>query len=194
MTCSDVIVAGLDLAASERRCSGIALLCTGERRFLRVGCASSDDEILSATSMAKVVAIDAPLSESPSMREVDRKMISMGFRLMPPSLGSMRALTERGWRLYLSLSRLGVRVVETHPRSALKSAGVESVEELASLLGLSGLELSSLSKDERDAAVAAAVALCVLEGCSREVKGSDGTIFLLNSLLAHRPSSPQERR
>lgn len=179
MTCPDALVVGIDLAASERRCSGVALLCSSSRRVESVGCARSDEEIVSMASAARVAAIDAPLAERPSMREVDRKMISLGFRVLPPSFGAMRALTERGWRLREILSSLGVEVIETHPRSALRSSGARDVEELAAMLRLSLPPLAPLSRDERDAIVAAAVALCRLEGCYYTIEASDGVIYLI---------------
>ncbi|MEN2998989.1 MAG: DUF429 domain-containing protein [Acidilobaceae archaeon] len=174
-------VGGLDLAASERRCSGFALLNFAARELERVRCLFSDEQIVEELtgSGATVVAVDAPLAETPLMRELDRKLISMGFRVLPPSFGAMKELTRRAWRLSQRLSPL--ELIETHPRSALRSARVSSVEELVERLGLSArLHLGSLGRDEKDAVVAAAVAFCYLSrSCVLEVAARDGRVYLL---------------
>ncbi|MCS7107686.1 MAG: hypothetical protein NZ902_06260 [Acidilobaceae archaeon] len=173
-------VGGLDLAASERRCSGFVLLNRLTREAEEARCLFSDEQIVKEIESVgvSVLAVDAPLTDAPRMREVDRKLISMGFRVLPPSFGAMRELTSRAWRIS---QRLSAEVIETHPRSALKSARVSSVGELLERLGLrSRRELGSLGRDERDALIAAVVALCYsLRSCSLEIAAGDGKVYLL---------------
>ncbi|MBS7634583.1 hypothetical protein KEJ34_03685 [Candidatus Bathyarchaeota archaeon] len=61
-------------------------------------------------------------SPAPVFRDVDRRAIREGYRVLPPRLGAMRMLMIRAWRLYEMLSSNGVKVIETHPYSALKSS------------------------------------------------------------------------
>ncbi|MFN4046436.1 MAG: DUF429 domain-containing protein, partial [Acidilobaceae archaeon] len=131
------IVGGLDLAASGRRCSGFSTVDVAGRAVLSSKCLYSDVEIIGsiASSGAKLIAVDAPLVENPVFRSVDRLARRLGYPVIPPTLGPMRALTLRAWRLAGELWSLRVKVIETHPRSALISAGVSSVEELLARLG-----------------------------------------------------------
>lgn len=178
------LVAGLDLSASAKRCSGYAEIDVASRSLTTALCLYTDDEILStASSRASIVAVDAPIAGEARMRELDREAIRRGYRVLPPSLGGMRALTARAWRIYQELSRRGVVVIETHPRSAMKSSGFRGVREILKAYGISPNAVQGprpLSKDIEDAIVAAVVAYCYYIGsCIEEVRAPDGVLYLL---------------
>lgn len=176
-------VAGLDLAADPSRCTGYVSLNLKGRRdgsLLTARCLGTDSEILNQVISEEitVVAIDAPIAPEPVMRDVDRKMISLGYRVFPPTFSHMRELTVRGWGLYYTLRSMGVTAIETHPRSALKSGGYADPYEAAHAMGVSvGARLAG--KDLEDALVAALVAAAYVWGVAEKVWGSDGVIYLL---------------
>lgn len=179
------IASGLDLSGSPRRCSGYSEIDVEMRAIARVGCLYRDEEILSAiVGRASIVAIDAPIAPEPRVRELDRIVIRMGFRVLPPSLGGMRILTQRAWMLYRELSRMGVRVIETHPRSALKNSGFEDPVDLIRWLGIKTppeISRGRLARDIMDAIVASLVAYCYLVGgCVEEIRASDGALYLIS--------------
>ncbi len=171
------IYGGLDLAASRRRASAVALVSEGLVEFVEP---SADDEIVTALSSASVVAIDSPLTPPPPRghRAVDRLMIRMGYRVLPASWPSMRSLYERASRLAGALRAIGVTVVETHPSSAMRAGGCRDHKELAEALGLR-LAREPSSRDEVDSLVAAAVAMAYAAGRALRVVGPDGEVFLL---------------
>jgi predicted nuclease with RNAse H fold len=180
-------VSGLDLSAESYNCSGYAVIDFRDRRLTKLECLYSNEQIVSAVLSDSVVlvSIDAPLMEVPRFREVDRVAISRGFRVLPPTFKHMRKLTERAWKLYGELVAAGVRVIETHPRSALKSSGARDVVSLAHTVGVNLGELGSrlVKKDLADALVAAIVALCYLKGdCVDSISANDGVIYILKKL------------
>ncbi|MDT7866445.1 MAG: DUF429 domain-containing protein [Desulfurococcales archaeon] len=181
-------VAGLDLAASPKRCSGYALLDVVSRKILKVTCLYDDDEILSTIRDDKVelVAIDAPLIEEPSYRRVDRTARSLGYPVLPPTLGPMRSLTKRAWALSSKLANMNVIVIETHPRSALLSSGYPRVETLLEGTRLSiNLNIKDLCKDEVDAIISAVVAYCyVTKLCIDGIKAEDGIIYIIKKIAS----------
>ncbi len=179
---------GLDLAASVGRCSGYAcIICDGRCVLHEVRCLHSDDEIVSSISALKskyvtVVSIDAPFSLGNGIRLVDRKMMSLGFKVLPPGFNSMRKLTLRAMELVRKLNELGVSVYETHPRSALISSKCASIDDLLHRLSINySIDLSSLSKDLKDAVIAAVVSYCIDLGCYLKVDEVDGIIWLLST-------------
>jgi predicted nuclease with RNAse H fold len=171
-----VAVAGVDLRGSGRKPSGIAIL---HDKGLYINRLYSDEEILRRLLEfnVKIVAVDSPLAHSSSFRHVDKTMIKLGLRVLPPGWRGMRMLVERGIKLASSLSSLGILVLETHPRSALKTSRCGNLGELASKMGVP--QPSGLSRDEEDALIAAFVSLKFLQGEVIEVEGVDGRIFLL---------------
>jgi predicted nuclease with RNAse H fold len=181
-------VAGLDLSGSYRRCSGYSEIDIGSRRIAVATCLYRDEDIVSTiASRVSVVAIDAPIAREARMRELDREAIRRGYRVLPPSMRGMRMLTQRAWKISLELINIGVEVIETHPRSAIKSSGTQSLEELLSIYGI---EISPeikgrilRRKDIEDAIVASVVAYCYYIGgeCIEEIRTSDGTLYLLKS-------------
>lgn len=182
---------GIDLAASPTRCSGYAVItCSDSCELHLARCYYSDDEIVNAICDLKhyellIVSIDAPFNLSTGMRDVDRKMISLGFKVFPPSFKHMRLLTLRAMRLVERLKSLGItHVYETHPRSALLNSNCGDVGGLLSKLPmrLGSYELNNLDKDVRDALIASVVSYCIDSNCYFKVEGSDGVIWLLDNI------------
>jgi len=174
-------VAGLDLAGSPRNPSGLAILSL-HREVLALKLVYSDEEILRTLAEYRplVIAIDAPLSiPKESLRSIDRKMISLGYRVLPPGWRSMRMLSERAVKLKDLFERnLNAVVIETHPLSALKSSGCSSIGDL-----IKGLKLTykgeQASIHEVDALISSLVALKYFEGRSLTISEADGIIHLL---------------
>lgn len=180
-----MIVAGLDLAGNPRRCSGYAEIDAALRRLAGVACLRGDDEILERCSGAGVVAVDAPLAPEPVMRELDRLAIRRGYRVLPPSIGGMRILTRRAWALREGLVSRGVVVIETHPKSVLKSSGAGDPGRLLDLLGISRGRWDPWRgpEDLGDAVAAAAAAYCFhARHCSERLEASDGVLYLVRPL------------
>ncbi|MEM0340821.1 MAG: DUF429 domain-containing protein [Acidilobaceae archaeon] len=178
-------VAGLDLAARPNRCSGYAIIDANSKTVEKTLCLFTDKEILKTVIKTKpeVLAVDAPLSPIPKWREIDRLARRAGFKVMPPTLGSMRDLTIRAWRLYEALSALGITVIETHPSSVLSFTSTNNLLELLDKLKLMCSFCSSISKrDLKDAILAAIVAYCYhIKECFYSVTASDGAIYLVKT-------------
>lgn len=180
-----VIVSGLDLAGSPKRCSGYVSIDIDYRKALNIQCLYSDDEIIKQIDIDRpiVLAIDAPLIDKPIVRDVDRKAISRGYRVLPPTLRGMAILTQRAWNLYNIIKNLGIKIIETHPRSALKSSGFKSIEELVYSLGIEIDRNSISNKDIADALICSIVAYCYyIKECIDVIRGSDGDIYILKFL------------
>lgn len=191
-----MVVAGLDLAAYRHRCSGLAVINDRQGALEGLRCLYDDNEIISAVMgfSVEVLAIDAPIAESPRFRDVDREAIRRGFRVIPPTFKHMRVLTERAWRLYRVFKGLGVKVIETHPRSAFKSSGAEDVLSLSNALDIAiskELREKLRHKDLRDALISAIVALCYKRGvCVDVIKASDGEIYVLKPISTLKQYQP----
>jgi len=177
---------GIDLAANPHRCSGFVAIDAKELAVVEASCLTEDDEIIESVKSYQrpVVAIDAPLGfGNGSMRKVDRKMISLGYRVFPPGFSHMRSLTLRALSLVKKLKELGVVVIETHPKSVLKSTCCKTVDELAGRLNIRSFELASKNvRHVMDALIAAIASLCYDLGCSYVVEEVDGTIWLVKKL------------
>ncbi len=184
------VVAGLDLAASTRRCSGYAVIVIKRNNsfLIKMKCLSSDESIVSEVleDEVHVIAIDAPLIRDPRMRHVDKLMIKQGLKVFPPNFGWMRNLSIRGWRIASKLESLGIKVIETHPRSALVRAGVNSSKKLLKLLGIKvdveGFTEKIMHRDLNDSVIAAVVAYCYIKECCDVIKADDGSIYVLKKL------------
>ncbi|GBC98280.1 hypothetical protein HRbin17_00782 [bacterium HR17] len=173
-------VLGIDLAASERKASGVCIL-RGKR--VQTSLVRTDDEIvaLAQTIRPQLIAIDAPLSLPPDrtsihqrtathLRPCDRELLRRGIRFFPVTLGAMRQLTERGIRLRHRLEGLGFRVVEAFPGGAQDVLGLPRKQhDLKGLrdglrrLGLQGI-CDDATHDELDAITAAYVGWLFLRG------------------------------
>ncbi len=180
----DAGVAGLDLAGSPRNPSGLAILSL-QREVIVLKLLYSDKEILDALAEHRplVIAVDAPLSvPGEGLRRVDRKMISLGYRVLPPGWRSMRMLSERAVKLKDLIERnLNAVVIETHPLSALKSSSCSSIDELIRELELT-CNVESASVHEVDALISSLVALRYLSGMSLVISEVDGVVHLLGKV------------
>ncbi|MGC9210506.1 MAG: DUF429 domain-containing protein [Acidilobus sp.] len=174
------VYGGLDLAASPRGRSATAIIQSG---MISVSSVWSDDEIVSSLSGSDIVAIDSPLTppRGGGHREVDRLLIQSGFRVLPASWPSMRALYARATTIAARLRGLGIDVIETHPASALKSSGCRDLDELIARLGLTPRSRPT-NRDERDAVVAAVVALAYDRGFIEAFRAPDGVVYLLKAI------------
>lgn len=173
-----VIIAGLDLSGSDKRPSGIAVI--KDNSFIFIGKLYRNTEIINTIIAYKpvIVAIDSPLSFAERYREVDLLMKKLGYRVLPPGWRSMRMLIQRSFLLKTELEKYGIRVIETHPLSALKSSGCRTLNDLLVKLNFK-INLENLSKDEKDAVIAAIVAKFFYEKKSCIIKARDGVIHLL---------------
>ncbi len=178
-----VIVGGIDPSSSPKRPSGIAIV--SKDNILFIAKVYYDSEIIGVIKEYKpiVVAIDSPLSHNKGFRKVDIEMKKHGYPVLPPNWPAMIKLIDRSLKLVEQIRSLGVEVIETHPKSALKSSGCKSIEELV-LQRYRDHELveriSNCTKDEKDALIAALVALDYIESRATVIKASDETIYLLS--------------
>lgn len=182
-------VGGLDLAAYERGCSGLAVIDENLRVVKELLCLHSDRDIVDSVKafLVDILAVDAPIVEYPRFREVDREAIRRGFRVMPPTFKSMKVLTMRAWRLYQELRLLDIVIIETHPRSALKNSGVSDVVKLCEALNVSiDRHINKIKhKDLRDALISALVALCYKNRtCIEAIEAVDGVIYVISPLVS----------
>jgi len=173
-------ILGLDLSGSPKNPTGYAIVIDGI--LVEYGIVRSDEEIeyIIRRLRPQVVVIDAPLSTSKGFREVDREMIKRGFRVLPPSWKGMRKLVFRALKIKKYCERRGIKVLETHPRSALKNTGLNNVKDaLSNYINLGDIALEKLSKDTLDAIVCAAVGWAYVNRSVEAIAASDGKIFLL---------------
>lgn len=185
-----VTCAGIDLAARAHRPSGVSIIRAenaSSMRLVYIATAYENSEILETLVKHGVdtVAVDSPLSlpQGISMyREVDLKMIRLGYRVFPPGWKYMRELTLRAIELSRQLSEKGIKVVETHPLSALKSSRCSSIEELLQRTGLWSTIILQRTPHELDALVASIVCAYYCFGRGVLIEAVDGNIVLLPQL------------
>jgi len=189
-------VAGIDLAGSPKRNTGICLL--QGRRILAWDTLFSDEEILRFVESTKpqLIAIDAPLNLPPGrktlddrngehFRPCDRELLKRGIRFFPITLGPMRMLTERGIFLKRALSKKGYTVIEMYPGAAQdvwktgrKQDGLPKLRKGLAKLGVKGLD-KAMNGDELDAVTGALVGYYYMKG-KAEVLGNfkEGAIVI----------------
>jgi predicted nuclease with RNAse H fold len=183
------VYAGVDLSATARRETAVCVVTLGTSvEFFQV---RTDVELLDVLERAspRLVAIDAPLtlpSTGRDLRLCDAEVRRMGVPILPPAMGPMMMLSERGARVAGLLRERGMRVIEVYPRGVQRmlgligrgerpSAGV--AQRIASLLGVKAAE--DLGVDEIDALTCALVAF--LHDTKRTVELGDpeeGTIVM----------------
>ncbi len=190
---TSLIVAGIDLAGSPKRPTGICLL---RDLITETHVVFSDEEILDFVKEARptLVPIDAPLSlpngrqtvhdrSGEHLRECDRELLRRGIRFFPITLGPMRMLTERGLALKKRLTKMGYQAVECYPGAAQDLWGIprQHKNRLGLLNGLRKLGLRGLKKsatsDELDAATAALVGRWSLLGQGLMLGGKTGILI-----------------
>ena len=169
--------AGIDLAALPANPTGLAAF-DGRSYFCRT--ARGDDEILDFIYQydLEAIAIDAPLTlprgrccfddaccGTRKIRECDRALIKMGFRVFPPGFSFMKQLTLRGKALREKLETQGFMVIEVHPRTSKRILGIEKFE-------------GSKNEHENDACAAALTAFLYAHGKCREIGDDEGIIVI----------------
>jgi len=191
----NMVVLGIDLAGSEKRNTGICIM--DDQLNVKTFIVHTDEEILKIIEEVKpqIIAIDAPLTlpygrkslkcrENVHLRECDRKLLKMGIKFFPITLGPMRKLTERGIGLKYKIEKMGYKVIEVYPGGAQdllgiprKSKGVELLRNGLLKLGIKRIRKNA-SADELDAVTAAYVAILYLKGETLQLSGKDGTIVM----------------
>lgn len=186
---------GIDLAAKEEKCTGFAVIEINDRaRLIDTRCVYDNRSIVENITMLSnrnkiVIAIDAPFSFSVKggYRYVDLKMISLGYRVLPPNMGGMRNLTNRAIELIKILKHHleFVDIIETHPRSALKSSKCPTIQHLLSVLDIDFTIFNNNlvnNKDIVDAIIASVVAYGYVKNTSLAVEDVDGVIWILKKI------------
>jgi len=171
------LYAGIDLAALPANPTGLAAF-DGRAYICRT--ARSDLEIfdLILHNNPEVTAIDAPLTlprgrccfddaccGTRKIRECDRGLIKMGFRVFPPGFSFMKQLTLRGKALREKLEAEGFKVIEAHPRTSKRILGIKKFD-------------GSHSEHEDDACAAALTAYLYAQGKCREIGDDEGVIVI----------------
>lgn len=156
---------GIDLAGKPKNPTGIALW---KQKKIKAHLAYTDDEILGYIKSFKplLVAIDAPLKlpKGGILRKADREMIKVGYRVFPPTLPAMKALTLRAIRLNELIREEGFKTLEVHPTSTRKALGMPpkdwgKIQTALKSIGLKGdIQLRTLTPHEIDAITAALTA------------------------------------
>lgn len=149
-------VAGVDLAVV--RPSAIAVMDDCE--LLAYLSAMELEEIVESLRPYRplVVAIDAPLTRPDGwLRDVERELRKMGYKLLPPLLGPMAKLTERG----IKLAQMLGNAIEVHPRTSMRAMGLDprSLRD----------KYKPPTRDHLDAVVAALTALAYLRGLYKAI-------------------------
>jgi predicted nuclease with RNAse H fold len=189
-------VIGIDLAGSKNRNTGICVM--NEELEAKCFVVHEDKEILEIVEKFKpdLIAIDAPLSlpkgrrslrkkEKIHFRECDRKLLELGIKFFPITLGPMRMLTRRGIKLRKTLERKGYKVIEVYPgatqdilKIARKSVSLKKLREGLEKLGIK-IEKRKLTHDELDAITAAYTAFLHLRGKTLTLGNEEeGTIVI----------------
>jgi predicted nuclease with RNAse H fold len=88
-------------------------------------------------------------------------MIKRGYRVFPPNLPSMRALTLRAMKLNKLIAQSGYKTIEVHPTSTRKAlnmptSDLEAIQGILKNMGMKGdIEARPLTVHEIDAVTAA---------------------------------------
>jgi predicted nuclease with RNAse H fold len=162
-------ILGIDLAASERRDTGVCILNDERARAFVL---HSDSELLAIIQKEKpkLVAIDAPLSLPKGRKSIDEK-INIHFRecdvalrklkikFFPITLGPMRELTKRGMMLKKEIEKSGAEVIEVYPGATYDIFNINRKDKRAILdwVAKNRIKLTrkNLTQDELDAIAAA---------------------------------------
>jgi len=179
-----ITVAGVDLAGSPKRPTGICILRGNKAR---VSVAYTDEEILQALGKdIQAVGIDAPLSlprgrcclrddcscvGRAHFRVCDLELRKMKIKFFPITLGPMRKLTLRGLALKETLEKRGWVVFETYPGAAQDIWEIPRQKDPQGLKqGLKRFQVGGnwlrpgVTRDELDALTCALVARDYLRG------------------------------
>ncbi|MEM2099466.1 MAG: DUF429 domain-containing protein [Candidatus Bathyarchaeia archaeon] len=174
MTKENII--GIDLAGKPKNPTGVALW---RQKIIKAHLAYADDDLLTCVKNFKplIVAIDAPLKlpKIGILRKADREMIERGYRVFPPILPAMKALTLRAIRLNERIRKEGFKTLEVHPTSTRKALGMPSkdwgkIQTILKGIGLKGeIQMRVLTPHEIDAVTAALTAYLHIKGQTEEI-------------------------
>ncbi len=186
-------VMGIDLAGSDRRNTGICII---DEDLVKIACTRrTDDEILElfGEHAPALIAIDAPLSlpegrthidekNDKHFRECDLMLRKLGIKFFPITLGPMRMLTKRGFKLKNELEKRGAIAVEAYPGANYDVWGVKRKDkgEITAKFSELGFKLDEqdYSQDELDAVCCAITGNLILSGKAKALKGRDGCIWI----------------
>ncbi len=195
------MIAGVDLAGSEKQKTGLCLL-TG-RLYCRTEVLHTDGEIVERVRAArpKVVSIDAPLflprgrtsieeRGPPHFRACDRELQKMKIRFFPISLGPMRLLTARGMKLRAALEGIGLTAVESFPGAIQdilglprKQRGLEALRESLIAYGIRGdVAKADITDHELDAITSALVGKMYVDGSYTAIGDPEEGLMILPPL------------
>ncbi|MBS7658740.1 MAG: DUF429 domain-containing protein [Candidatus Bathyarchaeia archaeon] len=178
---------GLDLSGVEKRPSGFCVL--NKNLEAKTFLVYKDEEILYWIGVfkPKIVSIDAPLAlpknrcclkdscsckSKGHLRECDKKLLEMGIKFFPLTLGPMRSLTLRGLKLKSLIEEKGFKAIETYPGAAQdllgiprKKLGIEPLRSALIKLGIKGdIIKKEISDHELDAITCALTGKMYFEG------------------------------
>lgn len=163
----DYRIVGIDLAGLPKNPTGICII--GEEIFLLT--LYEDEEIIGMVNETspKIVAIDAPIMDKIRMRKADKILKKYGA--IPPTLPSMKILTERAKRIVDSIE---ADVIEVFPTASAKIMGVydKNWQKMAEKFGI-----SAKNKHELDAYIACYTAYLYLKGMAEKVGGKRKVII-----------------
>ena len=180
---------GIDLAGSERRNTGWAVLY---RKKFQSGIANADAELISLVKKYKIkkVIVDAPLTlpkgrksmdkrSKHHFRECDLELRKEGIRFFPITLGPMRKLTKRGMKLKKKLEKMEIKVYEGFPGASYDRLGVprKDKNKIRKLLRKFGFPAPDASQDELDALILLLTLHLKKKGKCKSFKGKDGEII-----------------
>ena len=188
-----MISLGIDLAGSEKRKTGVCILKNSLEAYVKTVFLDKEIIDIALEYNPNVIAIDAPLTlprdrvslyekGGSHLRECDRKLLKMGIKILPLTLGGMRKLTMRGIRLRNKFQKLGYRVIEVYPGAAQdilglpRSKNIEGLRDGLKSIGIKNIE--NANRDELDAVTAAYIGYLFLLGRVFIVRGEDGEIVL----------------
>ena len=168
-------VIGLDLTASAKKATGVALL---DGKQVQTCSIDTDDELLAyiRKHQPRIVSIDSPLGlpgggaeikkSAGIVRLAESDLASIGIPAYPALIDSMKPLTLRGIALKQKIESLHPApvVIESYPGAAQdilalprKQRGLELLREGLRGIGLNGPGLDAKSHDEIDAITSALV-------------------------------------
>jgi hypothetical protein len=180
-------IIGIDLAGKENNPSGFSILLG---KILRAKHVYTNDEIISncLREHPELIAIDAPLTMplKGNLRSPDLELIKRGLRVLPPTLGGMRQLTERAIRLAAELCKKRFQIIEIHPRtSGVILFKTSDRRKWVEKLREKGFEVKEIkSEHEIDATMAAITAWLHLQGKTEAVgEGKDVIVIPLPKSL-----------
>lgn len=175
---------GIDLAGLEKNPTGFAVISA---KNINCEIVFRDEDILKkiTNENPRIVAIDAPLSMpklGEIIREVDKKLISTGYRVLPPLFGGMKSLTIRGIKLSKAINP-EIEVIEVHPTTSRIRLGL-SPDNIIKQLIRAGWRVTkpNPSKDEIDAILAAITASLYLKG-SADVIGNKKESIIIPKII-----------